>query len=196
MFWDCESIEISTYIISSQSNSPGQRRCPVWSLSRPLSSLEFVFRAGTEGPNDSLTHVTTADLRLPASSPWAISEPLRNCNSHWNKYIYTHAKHEGVHCDISSQVHQYHLAQWESWQLACAWLTHCTNGPCAHPWTEFNNISLIRREFLTRHWAQSLPLKRLGQFAYRSHRQVLLQSGTCQRCDANCSQNILDGPMH
>lgn len=68
------------YLRSSQGYSPGHRRRPVWSLSRPLSSLELARRGGFERPQVSLTHATVAAFNLAASSPRAMSEPLRNCN--------------------------------------------------------------------------------------------------------------------
>src|SRR5882762_5616901 len=49
------------------------------SHSRPRSSFELGLRAGSDGPKSSSTQTTTASLRLPASSPRAISEPLRSC---------------------------------------------------------------------------------------------------------------------
>jgi hypothetical protein len=47
--------------------------------SNPRSSFRLAFSAGSDGPNKSLTQDTTACLRLPASSPCAMSDPLHNC---------------------------------------------------------------------------------------------------------------------
>ena len=69
----------SAHRSSSQSHSVGQRRRPVLLHSNPHSSFQFAFSAGSDGPNKSSTQDTTACLRLPASSPRAMSDPLRNC---------------------------------------------------------------------------------------------------------------------
>src|SRR5882757_5726432 len=76
----------TTYSGSSQENSLGHNSLPVCSLAKPRLSFDRARRGGSEAPYMSTTQVTTAVLRWLVSSPLAMSAPLRNWKTWYQKH--------------------------------------------------------------------------------------------------------------
>lgn len=109
------------HLVSSQSNSPGQSRRPVWSFPKPLSSFVLDLRGGSDGPYKSLTHVMMADLRLLASSPRAASDPMRSYKMILVRSFHPDiARTKYIHFCIVLPMIRSHPARPMSWPEGCA----------------------------------------------------------------------------